>query len=335
MFATCLAGMVAGASGFEFLSIGDWGAAAAKQVVPYMTGSLVTAPEWIIGIGDNFYSNGVTSVDDPQFKDKFEDTFVGTKLNVPWYLISGNHDYYGGDKGIQAEIDYSKKSTRWNMPAFYYDKVLKGKDGVTVHLIGIDTWRINGGDTYVAFDSKTGESRLRNATHVKHQFATGNMEKDKHDILLKMFDDEDSKNPIKFNADQSQLDWLDATLAASTANWKVVMGHFPVYSCTTGEHGDTPKLIQYVLPILTKYKADVYFSGHDHILQHILKNGVHFLGSGAGAQKHTGVNAKYSGLVSYHEGHYGFMIHEASQTSLKTTFVDDTGAAPYTFTINK
>jgi hypothetical protein len=80
-----------------------------------------------------------------QFKDKFEDTFTGDKVQIPWYLVSGNHDYYGGDEGIAAEIAYSNKSTRWNMPSFYYDKLLTGKDGVSVHLVGIDTWRINGG----------------------------------------------------------------------------------------------------------------------------------------------------------------------------------------------
>jgi len=324
------------ALGFEFLSIGDWGDASAKEVAPYMAGDLVNAPEWVIGIGDNFYSKGVQSVDDPQFKDKFEDTFVGDKLQIPWYLVSGNHDYYGGDKGIAAEIEYTNKSTRWNMPAHYYDKVLTGKDGVTVHLIGVDTWRLNGGDTYVAYDVKTGRMALRNESHVHHQYKTGVMEKAKRDILLKMFEeDKDAENPVTFSADQAQLTWLDTVLKNTTADWKVVMGHFPVYSCTTGEHGDTPNLIKYLLPVLQDNKVDMYFNGHDHILQHILKDGIHFFGSGAGAMKHTGINSNYTGLMGSHTGHYGFMIHDVSKTEVKTTFVDDQGTLPYTYTITK
>ena len=39
-------------------------------------------PEFLLAIGDNFYSRGVTSVDDPQFKSKFEDTFAGAVKNL-------------------------------------------------------------------------------------------------------------------------------------------------------------------------------------------------------------------------------------------------------------
>jgi len=37
-----------------------------------------------------------------------------------------------------------------------------------------------------------------------------------------------------------QMRWLQATLNASTADWIIVAGHYPVYS--GGEHGNTPEL---------------------------------------------------------------------------------------------
>ena len=37
-----------------------------------------------------------------------------------------------------------------------------------------------------------------------------------------------------------QLEWIEQTLAASTADWLFVVGHFPVYS--GGSHGNTPEL---------------------------------------------------------------------------------------------
>ena len=54
-----------------------------------------TNPEFVIAIGDNFYSKGVKSTSDPQFEQKFEQTFTAPSLNVSWYVASGNHDYYG------------------------------------------------------------------------------------------------------------------------------------------------------------------------------------------------------------------------------------------------
>jgi len=317
----------------EFLSIGDWGDKGAHNIAGYMG---KYKPEWILAIGDNFYSKGVSGVDDPQFKDKFENTFTAPSLNVPWYVVSGNHDYYGGDKGIAGEIAYTQKSKRWTFPKFYYDQVIKASDA-TVHIISTDTWRINGGDTYVNFDPYTNRASLKNKTNIEYRYQIGadDMDKDKRDILIKTFSEDDPLDPVVPKADQTQLDWIKNTLKSSTADWKIVQGHFPVYSCTTGEHGDTKSLIKLLLPIMKENGADVYFSGHDHILQHINRDGIHFFGSGAGAKKHKGVNTKYTGLMGYHQDSYGFMVHEVTKTKLVTSFVDDRGAITYNYTISK
>ena len=76
-------------------------------------------------------------------------------------------------------------------------------------------------------------------------------------------------------------------------------------------------------------------NGHDHILQHIQLDGVNYFGSGAGAQEHSGINKGYKGFMGAATGKYGFMLHEGSKTSLKTTFVQQGGGTPYTYTINK
>ena len=46
---------------------------------------------------------------------------------------------------------------------------------------------------------------------------------------------------VPYNGTQ-QLEWLTTTLAASTADWLFVVGHFPVYS--GGHHGNTPELVE-------------------------------------------------------------------------------------------
>ena len=80
---------LAQADAFSFLSIGDWGDSAAKEVSPAM-GKF--SPDFVLALGDNFYDDGVSGVEDPQFKDKFEDTFTAPSLQVPWYVCAGNHD---------------------------------------------------------------------------------------------------------------------------------------------------------------------------------------------------------------------------------------------------
>ena len=48
-----------------------------------------------------------------------------------------------------------------------------------------------------------------------------------------------------------QLTWLEAELAASTARWKIVVGHHPVFS--GGEHGDNDEMIRKLKPLLDRY----------------------------------------------------------------------------------
>jgi hypothetical protein len=164
-------------------------------------------------------------------------------------------------------------------------------------ILSIDTWAINGGDTYVKHDPATRTMRLRSKAQVERDFAAGKINNVTRSVLYENFIEDDLEAPLQVGVDQKQLDWIAATLKASTADWKFVIGHFPVHSITTGEHGDTASLIKQLQPLLEAGKADGYWNGHDHILQHIIVNKVHYFGSGAGARTHTGVNTKYPGLT--------------------------------------
>ena len=92
-----------------------------------------------------------------------------------------------------------------------------------------------------------------------------------------------------------QADWLKDALAKSTAVWKIVYGHHPIYSY--GSHGNTASLIKKLLPLL-KNQADFYVAGHDHD-QQLLKpeENVHFVVSGAAAENRgvtPGSKAEYT-----------------------------------------
>jgi acid phosphatase len=78
-----------------------------------------------------------------------------------------------------------------------------------------------------------------------------------------------------------QITWIDRTLGESKAPWKIVIGHHPIYS--GGEHGDTPELIDRLLPVLRAHKVPVYLNGHDHDLQHLVAEGLNMFCTGAGS----------------------------------------------------
>ena len=44
----------------------------------------------VLLLGDNFYPSGVLSVDDLQFKTKFEEVYGNIK--IPFFVVLGNHD---------------------------------------------------------------------------------------------------------------------------------------------------------------------------------------------------------------------------------------------------
>lgn len=123
--------------------IGDWGARSAMQRRVAATMSSMAerdgSPLAIVSVGDNFYPNGVSSVDDPLWDSTFEQIYNQASLRVPWVAVLGNHDHRSN---IQAQIDYGKRNKRWIMPARYYRHVVTGTSGATAELICLDTQQL-------------------------------------------------------------------------------------------------------------------------------------------------------------------------------------------------
>lgn len=98
-----------------------------------------------------------------------------------------------------------------------------------------------------------------------------------------------------FNKQQKK--WLIEKLAASTARWKVVYGHHPVFS-SGSKHGDSPQLTRELFPILKDYQVDYYLAGHDHHLEWRRKDGVTFVISGAATAPRGAVKRKDNEVIS-------------------------------------
>jgi predicted MPP superfamily phosphohydrolase len=143
--------------------------------------------------------------------------------------------------------------------------------------------------------------------------------------------------PVQFFAldtneiSEAQLLWLSDELKKSTATWKLVYGHHPIYSA--GVHEDNPKLIGRLLPIL-KGPADVYLAGHDHDMQHLKpEGGVHFFVSGGGGAAIRRITPGPRSLFA--KSSHGFTVIEADTQEMKVTFVGPDLAKLYQYTITR
>ena len=120
---------------FHFLIVGDWGRNGQgdqQKVADWMgvAANQVNA-KFVVSTGDNFYCCGVASTNDYQWISSFENVFRSHALQIPWYVVLGNHDYQGN---VNAQIDYTHVSQRWKMPARYFTKNIRG-----VRFVFIDT----------------------------------------------------------------------------------------------------------------------------------------------------------------------------------------------------
>ena len=123
----------------------------------------------------------------------------------------------------------------------------------------------------------------------------------------------------------AQLAWLDAALARSDAAWKIVVGHHTIRSGGS-EHGDTPELVAMVLPILQRRGVRIYLNGHEHDLQHIARDGVDFICSGAGSEvRPTGPTTGTRFALS----RSGFAVVGLDRDVLNLEFRDHSGASVY------
>ncbi|WPP53716.1 purple acid phosphatase family protein [Catalinimonas niigatensis] len=121
---------------------------------------------------------------------------------------------------------------------------------------------------------------------------------------------------------EEQVAWLRQTLAESTAQWKIVVGHHPVYS-SSPMHGDTEELLTYFLPLFEEFGVDAYLCGHEHDLQ-LQKPYGHtiYLVSGAGSEVRE-TDKKEMTLFS--QSDKGFACISLDEENMSIEFVNSEG----------
>ncbi len=173
----------------RFYALGDTGAATetrAQAIAALAARAEHDPPDFVLLLGDNFYEFGIQSANDARWKTDFEDAFGAPSLRVPFHAVLGNHDHFGK---VEAEIEYTKKSTRWKMPRRYHsfeshnyqsppltDPLASGRASTGAALFLLDTTPI--------------------------------LSAEDHDL--------------------EQLAWLETELGKCEAPWKVAAGHHPL-----------------------------------------------------------------------------------------------------------
>lgn len=266
--------------GISFLVVGDWGYRGqnAQRAVARRMGIVAHEIDsrFVITTGDNFYYDGVHSVDDPHWQESFERVYTARSLQRPWYVTLGNHDY---DGDVRAQIDYSKRSARWKLPDHYYSVVQSIDDTTSVRFLFLDTQLL---------DSTTA--------------ATAGLDRNR------------------------QLVWLDSTLAASTSQWHIAVGHHPMY--TGSRAGNSALLIGEVRPILERHQVQVYIAGHDHDLQHLRPPGsIDYFVSGAAGKPRASGTTEHTLFAAGNVP--GIMAVTLTPRRMQARFLDSTGKELY------
>ncbi len=102
-------------------------------------------------VGDNFYPDGLTSVDDKRWVRDWETPYG--RLGISFHAVPGNHDW-ANDRDwepVKTEIEYTAKSPSktWHMPGpFYTFKVFAGSvtDKPLAQFYALDTQKMHAGE---------------------------------------------------------------------------------------------------------------------------------------------------------------------------------------------
>jgi len=246
-----------------------------------------TPPEFVITVGDHFYPGGIIEHCDGradsanikgtphQFKSTFEDIYDSPHMaGKEWMGVLGNHDYGGTcvNTGWTQQIWYTwnEVSDRWVLPAQYYSRNFRfaqnsdsgewSEDDISVDVFFLDDNVDDGNSDY---------------NHGICQ-PEGNSGVPGDHFCTEFLGEEDSKGqcagtPLWIDAPscethfktlwQEQLDWLDEELGKSTADWQMLVMHYPPYSATsTNWNGEKDVLSK----VCEKHGVDFIMTGHSH-----------------------------------------------------------------------
>ncbi len=298
------------AGGIELLTLGDFGSRAPAQtaVAKAMRRHVEThriKPAGLLMLGDNFYGR-LSGINSSRWRSGFSEPYPRSHFPGPCWAVLGNHDY--GDTAGGADIQLARAArgfTRWTLPAKWYRAEVTTPAGAPLL-------------TLLCLDTNLPSSRPpseEDLAKAKEAAAKGTP------LPVKRLTKEEHA---------AQVAWLQAELEKPRAPWTFVLGHHPVFS--NGRHGDTPRLVEWLDPLLRQYKIPLYLCGHDHDLQHLEfeDHPTSFVLSGGGGARVREMKRQDRG--PYGETVYGFSHLTLAQETLTLRHLDANGVQLHGFT---
>jgi hypothetical protein len=150
------------------------------------------------------------------------------------------------------------------------------------------------------------------------------------------------KGPAQFFAldsslgQQAQLVWLEGLLQKSTAPWKIVYQHHPLYSSGV-RHGPTESQQSNLEPLLTTYGVQVVFAGHEHFYERLVpRYGVHHFIVGSGGQlRRNGIRKGMKDSAAGFDTDNAFLLVAIEGDTLSFEAISRTGATVDKGTISR
>jgi hypothetical protein len=141
------------------------------------------------------------------------------------------------------------------------------------------------------------------------------------------------KGPVQFFALDSslalpaQLAWLEGLLQKSTAPWKIVYQHHPLYSSGL-RHGPTESQQSNLEPLLTTYGVQVVFAGHEHFYERLVPryDFHHFIVGSGGQLRRNGIRKGSKDTAAGFDTDNAFLIVAIDGDTLTFEAVSRTGA---------
>lgn len=126
--------------------------------------------------------------------------------------------------------------------------------------------------------------------------------------------------------DAGQATWIENSLRASRAIWKIAAMHHPMYS-SGKKHGSEIKLRAVLEPLFTRYHVQVVFAGHDHVYERTkTQKDIQYFITGAGGKMRRGdIDKKSPLLATSYDQDNSFMLIELDETEISFKSINEKG----------
>lgn len=296
-------------------------------------------PKFIINVGDNFYPGGVDShcgdgsppqgaFEKSQFAQIFEDMYPVEDLgNIEWWSVLGNHDYGGVCyiKGWDQQIWYTwKPDGRWLMPAQYWSRRVQFKT-FSADFFFLDNNLL---DTGPGVDPKHNICSKENnpGPYCGPKYPAKEGTDPGSCPVTGPTGPADACDQWFRDNWKIQYKWFMAAIAASDADWQIVVTHYPA-RFNPGMAQDNTFLLW--PEVAREYGIDLIVAGHEHdqkIVYREVEGGVDlgdtaWVITGGGG----GVTSEIFPTASGQDDAYGFMDMKISLETIEIASISHGG----------